>query len=167
MIRNPVDTAVNVSPALSVILENRLNNLDIDQPVTLGDVREHLQSILPGSVIESENLHPQFDDDDAPLEELDALIEEYGEEAPAMEFTRAYASEALTRVIESALNDNNREAPPTLEDIRMLLSSGVSSRMVGDGELDEDEDDPLLEEVDFLIERHGPDMLAEDLMCYE
>ena len=130
MIRNPVDTAVNVSPALSVILENRLNNLDIDQPVTLGDVREHLQSILPGSVIESENLHPQFDDDDAPLEELDALIEEYGEEAPAMEFTRAYASEALTRVIESALNDNNREAPPTLEDIRLLMDDGAHMPLI-------------------------------------
>ena len=167
MMHTPVDAVYNVSPELSIILENRLNNPDIDQPVTLGDVRDHLQSIIPGNVIESENLHPQFDDNDAPLEELDALIEEYGEEAPAMEFTRTYASEPLTRIIETAINDNNREAPPTLEDIRMLLASGGSSRLVGDGVLEEDEDDPLLEEVDFLIGRHGSDMLAEDLMRYE
>jgi hypothetical protein len=167
MMHTPVDAAYNVSPELSIILENRLNNPDIDQPVTLGDVRDHLQSIIPDNVIESENLHPQFDANDAPLEELDALIEEYGEEAPAMEFTRTYASEPLTRIIETAINDNNREAPPTLEDIRMLLASGGSSRLVGDGVLEEDEDDPLLEEVDFLIGRHGSDMLAEDLMRYE
>jgi hypothetical protein len=49
----------------------------------------------------------------------------------------------------------------------MLLASGGSSRLVGDGVLEEDEDDPLLEEVDFLIGRHGSDMLAEDLMRYE
>lgn len=167
MIRNPVDAAVQVTPELSAILESRLNNPDIEQPVTLGDVREYLEAILPESLLESENLHPQFDSGEAHLEELDALIDEYGEEAPAMEFTRAYASEALTRVIETAINDGTREEPPTLGDLRMLLSSGQSSRLVGEGVLDEDEDDPLMEEVDFLIERHGPDMLAEDLMRYE
>lgn len=167
MIHHPIDTAINVSAGLSVLLEHRLNNPDIEQPVSLGDVRHYLQTVIPGDVIESENLHPQFDADDAYLEELDALIEEYGAEAPAMEFTRVYASEALTRVIETAINDSNREAPPTLEDIRMLLSSGGTGAIIGDGVLEEDEDDPLLEEVDFLIERHGPEMLAEDLMRYE
>jgi hypothetical protein len=33
--------------------------------------------------------------------------------------------------------------------------------------LDEDEDDALLAEVDSLIERFGPDALAEDLLRYE
>jgi len=166
MIRNPIDASLQVSPELSIIIENRVNEADVETPPTLGDIRAYIESILPNALIESERLH-QFDADESHLDELDALIEEYGEDAPALEFTRSNASEALTRVIETAINDENQEAPPTLADIRQSLGSGLSNRMVGEGVLEEDEDDTLLEELDFLIERYGPDTPAEELMRYE
>lgn len=165
MIRNPIDASIQVSPELSVFIESRVNDSDIETPVTLGEIRAFIEGMLPRPLIESERLH-RFDPDESHLEELDILIEAYGEDALAIEFIRTVASEALTRVIETAINDDNH-APPTLADIRAALNAGLSNRLVGEGVLDDDEDDPLLEEIDFLIERHGPDTLAEDLMLYE
>lgn len=40
-------------------------------------------------------------------------------------------------------------------------------RLVGEGVLEEDEDDTLLAEIDALIEQFGADALAEDLIRYE
>lgn len=165
MIRNPIDASVQVSPELSVFIESRVNDSDIEIPVTLGEIRDFIEGMLPSTLIESERLH-QFDPDESHLEELDTLIETYGEDALAIEFIRTAASEALTRVIETAINDDNHETP-TLADIRAALNAGLSNRLVGEGVLDDDEDDPLLEEIDFLIERHGPDTLAETLIRYE
>ena len=165
MIRNPIDASVQVSPELSVFIESRVNDSDIEIPVTLGEIRDFIEGMLPSTLIESERLH-QFDPDESHLEELDTLIEAYGEDALAIEFIRTVASEALTRVIETAINDDNHETP-TLADIRAALNAGLSNRLVGEGVLDDDEDDPLLEEIDFLIERHGPDTLAETLIRYE
>lgn len=165
MIRNPIDASVRVSPELSVFIESRVNDSNIETTVTLGDIRGFIEGMLPSELMESERLH-QFDPDESHLDELDALIEEYGAEAPAIDFIRTCASEALTRVIETALNDDNHESP-TLADIRTALSAGLSNRLIGEGVLDDDEDDALLSELDFLIERHGADMLAEDLMRYE
>jgi hypothetical protein len=165
MIRNLIDASIQVSPELSAFIESRVNDADIETPVTLGEIRDFIEGMLPNSLIESERLH-QFDPDESHLDELDALIEEYGVDAPAIDFIRTAASEALTRVIETALNDDNHDAP-TLADIRAALSAGLSNRLIGEGVLDEDEDDALLAELDFLIERHGPDMLAENLIRYE
>lgn len=165
MIRNPIDASVQVSPELSVFIESRVNDSDIETPVTLGEIRDFIKGMLPRPLIESERLH-RFDPDESHLEELNILIEAYGEDALAIEFIRTTASEALTRVIETAINDDNHETP-TLADIRAALHAGLSNRLVGEGVLDDDEDDPLLEEVDFLIERHGPDTLAEHLIRYE
>lgn len=165
MIRNPIDASVQVSPELSVFIESRVNDSDIEISVTLGEIRDFIEGMLPSSLIESERLH-QFDPDESHLGELDILIEEYGAEAPAIDFVRTAASEALTRVIETALNDDNHESP-TLADIRAAISAGLSNRLIGEGVLDEDEDDALLAELDFLIERHGLDMLVEDLIRYE
>jgi hypothetical protein len=165
MIRNPIDASVQVSPELSVFIESRVNDSDIETTVTLGDIHDFIEGMLPRPLIESERLH-QFDPDESHLEELDTLIEAYGEDALAIEFIRTVASEALTRVIETAINDDNHETP-TLADIRAALNAGLSNRLVGEGVLDDDEDDPLLAELDFLIERHGPDTLAENLIRYE
>lgn len=165
MIRNPIDAAARVGPELSAFIESRVNDSNIETTVTLGDIRDFIEGMLPSSLIESERLH-QFDPDESHLDELDTLIEEYGADAPAIDFIRTYASEALSRVIDISLNDDNHE-PPTLADIRAALNAGLSNRLIGEGVLDEDEDDALLAELDFLIERHGSDMLAEELLRYE
>lgn len=165
MIRNSVDVATRVSPNLSALLEGRVNDPDADQPITLGTVRAFITGLLPDSISQAERLH-HFDIDASLLDELDTLIEAYGEDALATYFAQTTASAPLSRVIEAVMNDENRENPPTLETVREALTSGLSAKLIGDGVLEDDEDDPLLEEVETLIRRYGPDSLAEDFLYY-
>lgn len=166
MTRNSIDIASRVSPRLSALLDSRVNNPECEQPVTLMAVRRFLADLLPDDFKEAERLH-HFDISESPLDELDALIEEFGATALAVDFVQASASEPLSRVIESVVNDENRENPPTLAVIRDALLAGLGARLVGDGVLEEDEDDTLLAEIDALIEQSGADTLAEAFLRYE
>jgi len=166
MIHHPVDVASRVSPGLSALLRNRVNDPDSDQPITLVAARRFLAGLLPSDFREAERLH-HFDTDASMFDEMDALIEEFGEDALAVDFVQAHAGEALSRVIESMVDDDNRQAPPTLSAVRAALVSGLGVRLVGEGVLDEDEDDTLLAEVDDLIEQFGPHSLAEEFLGCE
>jgi hypothetical protein len=84
-----------------------------------------------------------------------------------VDFVQASASEQLSRVIEFIVNDENRENPPTLDAVREAIVNGLSARLVGEGVLEEDEDDTLLSEIDALIEHFGGDTTAEDFLRYE
>ncbi|MEK7792319.1 MAG: hypothetical protein AAB306_04155 [Pseudomonadota bacterium] len=101
------------------------------------------------------------------LDELSALIEEFGETALAVDFVQETASEPLSRIIDFVMNDKDRENPPRLETVKEAIISGLSASLVGAGVLEEDEDDDLLAEIDMLINRHGPDALAEEFLRYE
>lgn len=166
MTRNPIDIANRVSPRLSALLRSRVNNPACEQPVSLMAVRRFLADLLPEDFKEAERLH-HFDVSESLLDELDALIEEFGATAPAVDFVQASASESLSRVIEAVVNDENRENPPTLAVIRDALLAGLGASLVGDGVLEEDEDDTLLQEIDALIEHAGADSLAEEYLRYE
>lgn len=166
MIRNPVDIANRVSSNLSALIESRVNDPDAEQPITLAAVRTFIAGLLPAEFNEVERLH-HFDIDASLLDELDSLIEEFGETALAIDFAQNTASEPLSRVIEAVLDDENREDPPTLEAVREAIVSGLPARLVGEGVLEEDEDDALLAEIEALIRRHGADELAEDFLRYE
>lgn len=166
MIHHPVDVASRVSPRLSALLRGRSNDPDCEQPVTLIEVRHFLANLLPADFREAERLH-HIDVDASLLDEMDALIEEYGEEMLAVDFVQSSASEGLSRVIESLVNDENRENPPTLAAVRDAIVNGLGVRLVGEGALDEDEDDTLLSEIEALIEQFGDDTLAEDFLRYE
>lgn len=166
MIRNPLDVSTLVSPRLSALLERLVNDPNADEPPTLGTARDFLLGLLPPSVTEAERLH-HFDVSESLLDELNTLIEEYGADAPAADFVRATASEPLSRVIETLLDDENRDGPPTLETVREAIVDGLGARLVGEGVLDEDEDEGLLSEIEGLIEEYGPDALAENFVRYE
>ena len=166
MTRNSIDVASRVSPHLSALLNSRINNPECEQPVTLMAVRRFLGDLLPADFNEAERMH-HFDVSESLLDELDALIEEFGATALAVDFAQVNASEALSRAIESVVNDENRENPPTLATVREALLAGLGARLVGDGALEDDEDDTLLAEIESLIERFGPDMLAEEFLRYE
>jgi hypothetical protein len=122
--------------------------------------------MLPADFKEAERLH-HFDVDVSLLDEMDALIEEFGESALAVDFVQAQASEQLSRAIESLVDDENRENPPTLAVVREAIISGLGVRLVGEGVLEDDEDDTLVEEIDALIEQFGADSLAEEFLRYE
>lgn len=166
MIRYPIDVATRVSPNLSSFIESQVNDPDAEQPVTLASVRAFITGLLPASLNEAERLH-HFDIDVSLLDELDALIEEFGEDALAIDFAQSSASESLSRLIDVVMNDENQENPPTLETIKEAIASGLSARLVGDGVLEDDEDDALLAEIETLIRRYGADSPAEEFIRYE
>ena len=166
MIRNSIDADVYVSPELSSFIDRIVNDPDIEQLPSLSQVRDYLDGLLSEPFTESEHLH-HFDVSSSILDELDTLIDEFGPSALAVEFSQAKASEALSRVIETAMDDENRENPPTLEEVREAMADGLVNRLVGDGALEEDEDDTLEEEIEELIDRFGADALAEDFLRYE
>ncbi len=166
MIPNSIDVASRVSPRLSALLRSRVNDPDCEQPITLMAVRRFLADLLPADFKEAERLH-HFDVDASLLDELDALVEEFGGSALAVDFVQVNASEQLSRVIESVVDDENRENPPTLAAVKDAIIAGLGARLVGDGVLDEDEDDTLLSEIETLIEHFGADTLAEEFLRYE
>ena len=166
MIRNPIDIATRVSPSLSALIESRVNDPDAEQPITLAAVRTFVAGLLPTAYTETEQMH-HFDISESLLDELNALIEEFDGTALAIDFVQDVASEPLSRVIDAVVNDENRENPPTLETLREAIASGLTASLVGDGVLEEDEDDTLLVEIEALINRHGADSLAEQFLRYE
>lgn len=166
MTRNSIDISSRVSPRLSALLRARINNPECEQPVTLMAVRRFVADLLPADFNEAEQLH-HIDVSESLLDELDALIEEFGPTALALDFAQAYASEQLSRAMEWVINDENRENPPTLTTIRDALLAGLGARLVGDGVMDEDEDDTLLAEIEAMIEHYGGDTLAEEFLRYE
>ena len=166
MISNPIDIASRVSPELSALIETLISQLDSNEPVTLAAVRSFVKHELPDEMDEDEHLH-HFDVDESVIDELDELIEQFGESAAAMDFIYAFASEALSRVIEEVMDDENRENPPTLGEVQKAILGGLGASLVGEGILEEDEDDVLVPEIESLIERFGADAMAEDFVRYE
>ena len=166
MIRNPIDVASRVSQKLSSLIESRTRDPDAEQPVTLASVRAFIAALLPADFKEAERRH-HFDISESILDELDALIEEFGGDALAIDFAQHVASEALSRVIEAVVNDENREFQATLATVREAIVSGLPARLIGEGVLEDDEDQGLLAEIDALIERFGADSPAEDYLRYE
>ncbi|MGO8753950.1 MAG: hypothetical protein ACLQHK_01820 [Gallionellaceae bacterium] len=166
MIRNPIDIASRVSPELSSLIEGVINQLDTDEPITLAFVRTFITYDLPAEINETEHLH-HFDVNESLVDELDELIEQFGESAAAVDFVFACASEPLSRAIEEVVNDENRENTATLEDVRQAIVNGLVGRMVGDGILEEDEGDMLMPEIENLIDRFGADATAEQFLRYE
>lgn len=166
MIPNSTDVSSRVSPRLTALLLSRVNDPETEQPVTLIAVRRFLADLLPREFREAERLH-HFDVSESLLDELDALIEEFGQNALAVDFAQASASEALSRVIEAMLDDENNESPPTLSRVRAALLDGLGARLVGEGVLEDDEDETLLAEIDALIEQFGENVSAEVCLRYE
>ena len=166
MIRNPIDIASRVSPELSNLIENIINQLETGEPITLALIRAFITQDLPDEFSEAEQMH-HFDIDESLIDEVDELIEQFGESAAAIDFVYAFASEALSRVIEEVVNDENRENPATLADVEDAIVNGLAGSLVGDGVLEDDEDDTLMPEIENLIERFGADALAEEFLRYE
>lgn len=165
-IRLSVDVATRISPELSAIIEELMNDPEREvPPQTLEEVRAALIGGSTPAALETEFLHPQ--DEASPLVELDRLIEEYGEEAPAIDFVVVKASEGLSRVIQAAMDDIRFSRVPTLGAIREAMAGGLTARLIGEGTLDEDDEGVLLGEIDAMIERYGEESLAETLVRFE
>lgn len=164
-IRYSFDTSMRVSRELSQTLERLADDPDRGPPQTLAEARVALLEGGAPAACETEFLHPE--DQDSQLTELDALIEEYGADAAVDDFVIAQASEALSRLIEAAMDDVRLSDAPTLGLVRAATMAGLGARLVGEGSIDEEDEGPLLDEIDDLIDRYGEDMPAETFVRFE
>lgn len=156
---NPNDVFENTSVALSELIAEMSNDDNLEQPVSLGMVRERVSRRLKDRRAAGKS---QLDNHESLLrDELQALIDTYGEDALADQFCRPWASLALSRLIE-ACRDNVGEL--TLGDVFAEAERGVLADLIGDGEIDDDEAQTVLGELQELIDRHGEDTLAEEFV---
>jgi hypothetical protein len=162
----PIDIASRVSAELSAVLEKMVDDPYREHPPTLGHVRTLLLNRSAGRRLRAESAQAQHNA--ALVDEIAALIEEFGEESQAADFVAAKAGEGLSRIIEYAMSSTAvGHHPPTLGTVREAMAGGLIAQLVGDGTLDPDEDQTLLAEIDGLIERHGPDAVAEEFVRFE
>jgi hypothetical protein len=151
-----------VSQELSAVIEAIANDPDVTTPVTLGVVRDRLRQTLAGFA-EAERVH-EFGDEEMLSAEIAALIDEYGEDALATELVNDKASEALSTVIETVLDESDEDIVPTLGDVRAAMQNGLIARLVGAGLLEEEDEQPLEAEIEALIERLGAEEAAENVL---
>ncbi|WP_126446422.1 hypothetical protein [Sulfuricystis multivorans] len=154
-----------VSKELSAVIEAIANEPDCTMPVTLGVVRDRLRHVLAGFA-EADRVHG-FGDEEMLSAEVEALIDEYGEDALATELTSVKASEALSTVIETVLDESEEDVVPTLGKVRRAMQEGLVARLVGAGLLEAEDEQPLEAEIEALIERLGEDEPAENVLRYE
>jgi hypothetical protein len=160
----PIYTDSRVSEEISEVIEAMLDNAESSEPVTLGMLRDKLKEAIAGQDREADR---KFGSESSLYAEAQALAEEFGEDALAADFVAAKASESLSELIESLLDNSDEETAPTLGDVREAITHGLAARLEGEGVLDADEEQSLLAEIDALIERHGADMLAEDALRFD
>lgn len=163
--RNAVEADERVSQELSAVIEAISGDPDIEEAVTLGVVRDRIRLTLAGFA-EAERIH-LFGDEEMLCAELDALIDEYGEEVMAVELGSVKASEELSIIIETLMDDTDEEFALTLGTVRAAMADGHVASLVGQGLIEPDEGQTLLAEIDALIERLGEDTLAESVLRFE
>jgi hypothetical protein len=155
----PENVFENTSEEMSHVIASVLDDEVIVQPATLGSVREAILAgvktvTVPLNRFSSDNLQQLRD-------EIDNLIDEYGDDALAVRFQRPWASAALTRLIEAGIDELGA---PTLEGLFEAAEKGLLATLVGRGEVDDDEAQSILAELKRLIRRHGEHALAEDYL---
>ncbi|MFO1314332.1 MAG: hypothetical protein U1F58_01920 [Burkholderiales bacterium] len=160
-----IDVAGMVSPELSAAIEAIVNDPDRDEPPTLADAMVLIRRRGNGMLARDEGMHPQLHE--SLVAEIDALVEEFGGEAPAIDFVAAKASESLSRIIEVAMENPLVRHEPTLGGVRDAMVGGLTARLAGDGTIEPDEQQSLLAEIDALIEHYGTDAVAEEFVRFE
>lgn len=161
----PIEADSRVSEELSAAIEAMVNDPDIEEPITLGLVRDRLGEALGVERDEEDRLH--FGNEQSLYAEAEALVEEYGEDAPAIDFLVVKASDTLSEIIEALVDDSETDTAVTLSGVREAITGGRVARLIGEGVVDPDEDGTLLAEIDALIERYGEDTPAESVLRFE
>ena len=155
------DVYENTSEDLSTVILKVLNDDEIAQPATLASVRKE---ILKGVKADTIPLNTFSDDRVQALRnEIEALIDEYGDYALAVRFFKPRASHSLTKLIEAGIE---KLGEPTLSRLFEELEHGLLAQLIAEGELDDNEAQTVTAELQALIEKHGSDAIAEDFVRY-
>ena len=155
------DIYENTSEGLSAIIQKVLNDEEIAQPATLSSVREEVLKdvktiTIPLNTFSTDQLQELRN-------EVEALIEEYGNDALAVRFFKPRASHSLTKLIEAGMD---KRGEPTLSQLFNELEQGLLAKLIAEGELDDDEAQTVTAELKALIDKHGEDAIAEDFVRY-
>ena len=161
----PIEPESRVSEELAAAMEAIANDSDLDEPVTLALVRTRLRQRLAAQGIEA--TRHEFGEEQSLYTEIEALIDDYGGDALALEFTTVKASDELSEVIETILDNSEADTLPTLESVRADMAEGWLARLAGEGVIEPDDEQSLLAEIDALIVRYGPDLPAENLLRFD
>ena len=153
------DVNESTSEALSAVIEKVLNDEEIAQPATLDSVREE---VLKGVKTVTIPLNRFSDDQLQELrDEIDYLIEEYGKDAAAVRFLKLRASLALTQLIDAGID---KLGEPSLAQLFDELENGLLANLIAKGELDDDEAQTVTAELQALINKYGPEAIAEEFV---
>jgi hypothetical protein len=163
--RVPIEPESRVSEELAAAMEAIANDPNLDEPVTLTLVRDKLRQRLAAQGIEA--TRHEFGEEQSLYAEVEALIDEYGGDALALDLTGVKASDQLSEVIETILDSSDADILPTLELVRAEMADGWLGRLAGEGVIEPEEEQSLLAEIDALIERYGPDLPAENLLRFD
>ena len=155
------DVYENTSEDLSTVIQKVLGDEEIAQPATLASVREEVLKdvktiTIPLNTFATERLQELRN-------EVEALIEEYGNDALAVRFFKPRASQALTQLIDYGMD---KLGEPSLSQLFNELEHGLLAKLIAEGELDDDEAQTVTAELQALIEKHGPDAIAEEFVRY-
>jgi hypothetical protein len=157
------DANGRVSEELSEILEAVLAETS-EEPVTLGLARDKLKEALAE---QGRAASRRIGSEQSLYAELESLVEEFGDDAPAIDFVVVKASDELSELIEEVLDRTEDEQAVTLGAVREALEGGLIAELEGIGSFEPDVEQPLLAELDALIERYGADTPAEDLLRFD
>ncbi len=162
----PIAVMSRVSESMSELIEMLVNDPDIDVPITLGTIRNRLKYTLASMDIAADR--HDFGNEESLYAEIEALIEEFGKDAPAIDFAAVKASEPLSELIEALLDyAEDEDVVATLGRVREAIASGLAPHLVGAGMFEAEEEQTLLAEVDALIERYGEETLAEEVLGFD
>jgi hypothetical protein len=157
------DANDRVSEELSEVLEAVLAEVQ-DEPVTLGMARDKLKEALAE---QGRAASRRIGSEQSLYAELESLVEEFGEDAPAIDFVVVKASDELSELIEEVLDRTEDEHGVTLGRVREAIERGLTAELEGMGRFEPDVEQPLLAELDALIERYGADAPAEDVLRFD
>ena len=153
-----------VSEELSEVLEAILDDLGEDEEATLGTALRRLKAALGAPERE---LDRRAGSEESVYAELQALVEEFGEDAPLEDFVTVKASAELSELIEALLDEADEETGLTLGEVRAALEQGLGPRLEAHGVLESDAEQAIAAELDALIERYGADTEVEEVLRFE
>ena len=155
----PEDVYENTSPGLSALIADVLDDDELAQPATLASVREVVLSGIKTTTIPLNRF--SSDQKQEMRDEIDALVDEYGADALAVRFMRPWVNEHLGRLIAAGLDELGTAS---LGEIFEAAEQGLLAKLIGHGEIDDDEAQTVIAELKQLIDRYGEDALAEDFL---
>ncbi len=144
---------------LALAIRQEMNNEKHPQPPTLGSMLVSMRQGLYEELVRSNRI--TVNQENSVIQELERLIEDYGDEMPAEDFVDYSASDDLSAVAHNLLNSQTTTQPPTLTTLRNAITNGLCTQLVANGEIAMDDEHSLITEINELIQLHGEDTPAE------